>query len=1134
MNVRRSFLLLLPCTLALLALYLGWAVLDSGQSTSAAQPMTFSAVSADKPQPDRSSDPRWVGLVRAWESEFQADINGLQPESPDAALTINLNLTNGDLAGSAPTPLPVYASVTRGGVEVASGTAIPAPDPGMYFYSISLYWTELYPCPPDWCYPNGLEPGDQVWVTQGGTTISMTVPLLTVLAEPPTNILHGEAPANSNLTALVIPIADPTTYYTLTGSADPGGSYQLSLAPAHDLHRQDSGYLLVEPLPGRRAHRSFIAPLLRAQVGGSAISGVAPPNVTVYITRTDLTGGNQILLGGFSDSMGEFSLDYQTWGYQGAPTPLTPGDRLIAVAQGQVFSMTLPVLSVTSAIAGQQVNGQAAPGASLEVRRYPGPLYETYEDIIWKGTPVETASVTASPAGAYTAMLDVQAGDYIGVFQSLPDENQAYARTATPSIFARMNTTEEYYYYPLMQGQLGHPLAPITVTIQGPSSYYKDWRVLSSGNDGSFYYNSDYNSQHLAIDSGDVVRATSPYGEEIAFTLPVLTAEADQLSATVSGTAPPGARLTVVVNSAYPIFAAAASYDLDGLLDGFYPPEIPITQVVTASLIGSYLADFSQGWTFYDQYTYGEVILSDPQGNRASRTWNLGLCPPRLTGAQVGGNRVIADVGWHCTDASVHLSDHLGNPKAEAMLYQGQPFWQGGWQVDLYDITTGNPVPILPGDRLEIEYEGERTQSIVPRLYVQIDPASSLASGQAPAGERVSIELWRADENFPVPWLEPLAIVTATQSGAYQADMSGDYTYQTGDRIIVKLAEREQAYYALTVLPALDVQLYSNYVPGWLPPLNPFTLRYSGTFTSAEQSASATTEGSFSVYLPAAGYQPTQIVPGDLLELETAGGTYLLTIPTLTANLDRQTARLSGKAPPGSRIRANIRDEDNTSSQGVTQVITASAQGTYSQDFPQLLPLGRTYGSLTYLHPDWHQVSLEFSTPHLELTLEYPCVEVHLPVSGAPASITMTSADGSFTETINLESISDWGNQQKACFSRSVGSGDLLKFLDAHGNQLSLRVPVFEARHDFADQALIGMAPPGAKVKAVFRFDYQEISRTPWIEADGSFGIDTSDLNLDIGIQGYVVMQDAEGNLVSRFFDITGYTVHLPIIGRAQ
>jgi hypothetical protein len=51
---------------------------------------------------------------------------------------------------------------------------------------------------------------------------------------------------------------------------------------------------------------------------------------------------------------------------------------------------------------------------------------------------------------------------------------------------------------------------------------------------------------------------------------------------------------------------------------------------------------------------------------------------------------------------------------------------------------------------------------------------------------------------------------------------------------------------------------------------------------------------------------------------------------------------------------------------------------------------------------------------------------------------------------------------------------------------------------------------------------------TPWLQPDGSFGIDTSDLPLRIGETGSLVVEDSHGSATARFFPILGYPVYLP------
>ncbi len=236
---------------------------------------------------------------------------------------------------------------------------------------------------------------------------------------------------------------------------------------------------------------------------------------------------------------------------------------------------------------------------------------------------------------------------------------------------------------------------------------------------------------------------------------------------------------------------------------------------------------------------------------------------------------------------------------------------------------------------------------------------------------------------------------------------------------------------------------------------------------------------------------------------------------------ERQAARLSGNAPPGAHLQVIISDSDENSYSQITVPITASAQGEYSLDFPQLLPLGNTWGTLTYLEPQGH------------VWLGMPCVGGVSPVGGAPAQATLTKPNG-WKETVDVPPVYYNLFEFSACFSYAVQSGDLLELRDNQGNQLSFHVPVLEAHHDYLRQALIGKATPGNQVKVVFETRYTQVTRTPWLEPDGSFGIDTSDLQLMLGVGngGAVHMTDAQGNEVTRFFQITGVQVFLPVISR--
>jgi hypothetical protein len=58
------------------------------------------------------------------------------------------------------------------------------------------------------------------------------------------------------------------------------------------------------------------------------------------------------------------------------------------------------------------------------------------------------------------------------------------------------------------------------------------------------------------------------------------------------------------------------------------------------------------------------------------------------------------------------------------------------------------------------------------------------------------------------------------------------------------------------------------------------------------------------------------------------------------------------------------------------------------------------------------------------------------------------------------------------------------------------------------------------------------VTRYPLQEADGSFGLDTSDLPLKIGYQGQVTVSDLQGNLTQRNFLISGIKIFLPQVSK--
>ncbi len=793
----------------------------------------------------------------------------------------------------------------------------------------------------------------------------------------------------------------------------------------------------------------------------------------------------------------------------------TPGIAFLAASSGHVFSLTLPVLSASASQESSLVTGLAPSGAALEIRSYRGPIIDAALPI-WESQPEVVIPVDASTSGEYSAALPLETGDFGGAFLILADEHQAYARYAVPFVYALMGNEDEAYYGPLIEAQVDAVLVPITVSVQGPSGYLKDWLVRQTGNGGEFsLYPGDFYDSHLVILPGDLLRIESPAGEEISLTMPELSAEADLILATVSGSAPPDSRLKV--NARYVDWLYPGSLTTpQGGGGGGYPPEI--TLVVTATQDSLYLADFSDQVAFTEN-SKGDVEFTTEQGHRIARAWRIGSCPPHPVSVQVGGNQLRFDGGLFCPESQFRLVDAQGEEKYTTILYAGDVWRELHTPEDV-------PIAILPGDRILVSSGGETHESQVPPLTLEIDPQNYLVSGQAPPGARLEIALVSDSmyEPFPIS-----VIVTATQAGTYTADPFSSQSYRAGNTLRAYLIDSGVDYYAYDVLPRLKVELYDWQVNAWLAPLAPYTLTLTTPITTGQATGYTSYDGEISQYINSI-YESIQVVPGSLLRLESPGVDTELEVPLLTAFADLQAGEVSGQAPPGARLILDIQANSGYTYFQTSQVITASAEGRFAVEIPDLAVMESAYGTLTYISSAGNEAYTRFESPHLAVTLDHDCMEGTGPNQGGEITLELTSADGGFSQSLTVAS-----NRYDAgfhlCFDRSVTAGDILEMSAEGESILTYTALPLLARHDFSRQVLEGWAPPGSSPKVVFQsMQGPTVNRRPWLDPDGSFGIDTSDLRLRMGDYGWLEVRDLRGNSTTAIFQITGYPIYLPTV----
>ncbi len=129
------------------------------------------------------TDTRWLELIRSTPA---------QPRSPVALPTINLQLSDSLIAGRTASAALIAVNVKRGETVTAYGSATPYFDGQGYFYIVPLYY--YYPGAGGGGYTPLLVAGDVVWLTQGSTNISLTVPNLLALVNTQNDVVYGTAP----------------------------------------------------------------------------------------------------------------------------------------------------------------------------------------------------------------------------------------------------------------------------------------------------------------------------------------------------------------------------------------------------------------------------------------------------------------------------------------------------------------------------------------------------------------------------------------------------------------------------------------------------------------------------------------------------------------------------------------------------------------------------------------------------------------------------------------------------------------------------------------------------------------------------------------------------------------------------
>lgn len=547
--------------------------------------------------------------------------------------------------------------------------------------------------------------GDWVTVTAAdGQETGLQVPLLTAEADPVHSTIHGQAPANSRLRvglsrAWLYPHGGCSPYYprfeyTVWVTSTSSGVYTADLSA---LTRLTPGYVgsvfAVNP-DGYEVHVEFTVPaaaFVRVHSGGNEVSGLVAPHQgnLVMVTLLDASGRVKASEYAWTDWQFEVSL-YQ----DGQPAIIRAGDTVQVDVTGASVTVTVPVLTVQIDRVAGTIWGQAPPVAPLQIARS--------NDDRW-AEPPQSWVVTSTAAGSYVidlhGQVNLERGDHIAVTWSDENGNEVWVAGRIPRLQATLGEHSV--------SVLGPAYSPLTVTVRdGDGRLLYAWSgVMSKYEEQWIDVFESHASEYLR--AGQTIVAELP-GEAMTLMLPYLTARADPQTHQVSGEAPPGARLMVLVG-----------------YDPKWYPYLPVTATVT----GTYCADLS-GQTYFGVYSVGQVEYLHPGGHRVTLKYAVPHLEVTLGQAHVSG--LIPRPGT----VTLTLYSATGIRKGGG-TYNLTSLWFG---VDLLDAGRRR-VAVDSGDLLVVETVGSVMTWTVPVVTASFDRPTSILRGAAPPGAWLEVQL---------------------------------------------------------------------------------------------------------------------------------------------------------------------------------------------------------------------------------------------------------------------------------------------------------------------------------------------------------------------------------------------------------
>ncbi len=771
--------------------------------------------------------------------------------------------------------------------------------------------------------------GDEVRVTAGEWDATVHVPLFTAESIPETDMVVGQTDAVVVTTTYNLPrtlAVWPQTYSDSDYSPrkrvqpDAGGVFtatnpfeRYGSDVTIDIRSGDAGHLRYIDAAGNRTYFRFKAPspppVLYARGWGSESRYYAGDTLGGTITGwcssedgygvAELHSASGTLKARVTsiNACPSFGVDFYV--------PIEGSDVISATFGGQTTVMTVPRFEVTVDPASDMIIGQTDAtvvtttyGLTQTLAVWPNSYYD-YDDYPRKRVQPGAGGIftATNPFERYGSdvTVDIRPGDAGHLRYIDAAGNRTYFRFKAPSpppvLYARGWGSGSYYK---ANDTLGGTITGFCSSEDGYGvavlrSASGTLKAQATNVNACPSFGVDFN---VPIVGGDVISATFG-GQTTVMTVPRFEVTVDPASDMIIGQTD-----ATVVTTTYGLTQTLAVWPKTYSDD--YPrkrvqPDAGGVFMATNPFEG-YSSDVTVDIRPGDA---GHLCYIDAAGNR---TYAAIIAP----GLYVRGDsyRYVADnYVFVRANAGLLVTVTLKRDGATAATASGQIPDSGEYGVYLTDAY-GAPVLIQAGDVVEAALSGRTLTATMPVLTAIPHTATGIVSGIAPAnitdttsGNPHTLRVYRSRDGRSLQ-------VTTDASGAYSADFSSYGGLRPGDVGYLRYINHAGYYiYDNYWVPVVYVRGYEsgysaeNYVSGYVAEAGvviTVTLRRDGEVVARTFGRSNGSDGSFSIYLRDRYGYDANILGGDTVEVQTAGGTVSVYVPRFTVFSDPLADRVTG------------------------------------------------------------------------------------------------------------------------------------------------------------------------------------------------------------------------------------------------